>query len=120
MASQHPQNNGNPRAVMIRNLTSKLVYRPTGVSELYDLTLDPRETRNLYLDPAYSSLRANLTAQLLDWMVLTSDITPDNLDSRDLPPFPNPIAPDPWAPEYFPQTQTPPSSYLRVNGVREE
>ena len=28
---------GSPKAVMARNLTHKLVYRPRGLSELYDL-----------------------------------------------------------------------------------
>ena len=34
---EESQPNGSPRAVMVRNVTAKLVYRPTGVSELYDL-----------------------------------------------------------------------------------
>ena len=40
--------NGSPRWVMLRNLTAKLVHRPLGNSELYDLVQDPRELQNVY------------------------------------------------------------------------
>ena len=52
-AQEEMSNNGtgSPKWVMIRNLTAKLVYRPLGISELYDLTKDPRELENLYNSP---------------------------------------------------------------------
>eukprot|EP01060_Flectonema_neradi_P012608 TRINITY_DN19385_c0_g1_i2.p1 TRINITY_DN19385_c0_g1~~TRINITY_DN19385_c0_g1_i2.p1 ORF type:complete len:533 (+),score=79.03 TRINITY_DN19385_c0_g1_i2:70-1668(+) len=105
-----PGNNGSPRATMIRNNTAKLVYRPTGVSELYDLLNDPRETKNVYLSPDYASLRNELTVSLMDWLVLTSDVTPVKQDSRGPPKYPYPIGPDPWS-------AISPTDYLTINGV---
>ena len=102
--------NGSPRATMIRNTTAKLVYRPTGVSELYDLVSDPRETKNVYFSADYTKLRDELSASLMEWLVLTSDLTPLKQDNRGLPKFPNPIGPDPWA-------GSNPSDYLTINGV---
>jgi len=92
--------NGSPRASMIRNLTSKLVYRPTGVSELYDLVSDPRELSNLYASaaPAHAALRSDLERRLLRWYALTSDVTPTAVDSRGPPQVPDPLpGGDPWA-----------------------
>ena len=54
---------------MIRSKTHKLIYftgNKTG--QLFDLVSDPRETRNLWHDPAYRSEREALTAELLDWL----------------------------------------------------
>jgi hypothetical protein len=89
------------RAVMIRNATAKMVYRPRGASELYDLSVDPRELWNVYSNASeggspYSALRAELTSELLSWMVLTSDVTPTEYDDRGLPPAPVPAFP--WPP----------------------
>ena len=41
---------------MMRNLTSKLVYRPKGTSELYDLQNDPRELTNLFSSLGYATI----------------------------------------------------------------
>ncbi len=73
------------RATMIRTLEWKLVRRPDEVSELYDLTADPRELRNVYPEPAYRKVRERLERQLLDWLVQTSDVVPWDEDSRGLP-----------------------------------
>ena len=83
---------------MIRNLTAKLVYRPTGVSELFDLVADPRETVNLYESAPHASLRAELLGRLLDHHILTSDVTPTYVDKRSPPQYPH-VVPlnDPWA-----------------------
>jgi arylsulfatase len=58
---------------MIRSKTHKLIYF-TGnrTGQLYDLVADPGETRNLWHDPQHREVRAELTAELLDW--LYSDI----------------------------------------------
>ena len=114
---EEAQPNGSPRASMIRNLTAKLVYRPTGVSELYDLVVDPRETANLYTSSAHATLRAELLVRLLDHHVLTSDVTPTHTDRRGLPKFPYLLpSSDPWA---APMTMTPTreDDPLAINGV---
>lgn len=54
------QCHGAPRATMIRNSTVKVVFRAYGVSELYLLTNDPRELKNLYGDPSVAALQADL------------------------------------------------------------
>lgn len=83
------------------------MHRPTGVSELYDLEKDPRETANLFDDAQAASLRVELMGQLLDWMVLTSDVTPGHTDSRGAPKFPYVMEPgDPWV-----------ADFLTVNGA---
>lgn len=113
---EESQPNGSPRAVMIRNATAKLVYRPTGVSELYNLVEDPRETSNIYSLPSAAALRSELKEKLLDWEVLTSDTTPVYKDPRGPPKFPYPITPgDPWA-----STDVWHADYLNINGVRED
>lgn len=73
------------RATMQRTLQHKLVYRPQGVSELYDLTRDAQELRNVYADPAYASARAALEKRLLDWYVHTADVVPWDENPRGLP-----------------------------------
>ena len=73
------------RAVMMRTLDYKLVRRPLGVSELYDLRTDPRELRNVYADPAYAAIRAHMEAGLLDWTIRTADVVPVGEDPRGLP-----------------------------------
>jgi len=85
------------RVVMMRNLTAKLIYRPRGVGELYDLASDPRELYNVFGNASYAALRAELTDGLLRWLVLTSDVTPMDDDSRGPPP--SPLSPPfPWPP----------------------
>lgn len=77
----------SPRAVMIKNLTSKLVWRPRGQSELYDLEKDPREINNVFGQPSYGALQLALQEKLLYWYTQTADVTPENLDPRGLSPF---------------------------------
>ena len=104
---------------MIRNTTAKLVHRPTGVSELYDLVSDPRETQNLFGKPSHAQLQAELMTALLDWLVLTSDVTPMQTDHRGGARYPHALPSfDPWA---APPANTPsPLDYLAINGVFEE
>lgn len=88
---EEAQPNGSPRAVMLRTLSHKLVYRPTGVSELYDLKSDPLELTNVFASSQYSDLRTEMMTNLTRWIVLTSDVTPTVVDSRGPPKYPYPI-----------------------------
>lgn len=80
---------GSPKFVMRRNLTAKIVYRPLGGSELYNLVADPRELSNVWDDPAHALLRAELLDGLLAWLVNTSDATPMHTDPRGMPKHPH-------------------------------
>jgi len=74
------------RAAMIRTMTHKLIHRPLGVSELYDLTDDPQELHNIHDDTASLTVRRDLERRLLDWYVHTSDVVPWGENPRGLPP----------------------------------
>ena len=81
------------RLVAMRNASFKMVYRPRAaalgsVSELYDLAADPRQLANVWGQPAYAGVQAEMLAAMLDWMVLTGDATPGVYDPRGLPPSP--------------------------------
>jgi len=71
------------RATMIRTPRHKLVRRPLGVSELYDLEADPRELQNVCEEPAYRKVRDELEGRLLDWYIHTSDVVPRDTHPRD-------------------------------------
>ena len=73
------------RAVMIRTMTHKLVHRPEGLSELYDLRSDPQELSNVYGRPEVAEVQRELERRLLDWYVETGDVTPFEEDPRGLP-----------------------------------
>jgi len=92
-AQEEMSNNGtgSPRWVMLRNLTHKLVHRPTEVSELYDLVLDPKELKNVYNDEEYVDFKREMEQQLISWLILTGDVPPLRSDSRGTPKYPNPI-----------------------------
>ena len=70
---------------MIRTPTHKLIHRPLGVGELYDLAADPRELRNVHGWAGYATVQRDLERRLLDWYVRTSDVTPFDEDPRGLP-----------------------------------
>ena len=72
-------------------LTHKLVHRPTEVSELYDLVLDPKELKNVYNDEKYVDFKREMEQQLISWLILTGDVPPLRSDSRGTPKYPNPI-----------------------------
>jgi len=42
---------------------------PEGFGELYDLEADPWEMKNLFFDPAFAGVVAQMKADLLDWLV---------------------------------------------------
>ena len=73
------------RVVSMRTMTHRLVYRPTGQNELYDLCTDPQELTNCYADPASQAVRQQMETRLLDWLVQTSDVTPFATDERGFP-----------------------------------
>jgi choline-sulfatase len=72
------------RAIMLRTAAAKLVYRPAGDSELYDLKADPAELHNLYGLSAYAGLQAQLEQRLLRWLAETSDVVPFDENPRGL------------------------------------
>lgn len=115
--------NGSPRVAMIRNRTHKLVYRATGVSELYNFESDPYEVENLYYEESAARLQMDMRSHLLDWYVQTSDATPSRMDSRGTPHYPFPIAAgDPWATPLQINDIKDPSQqndfdYVAINGV---
>lgn len=77
---EHPDSVG--RMIAMRTATHRLVYRPTGQCEFYDLASDPQELYNLYDNVAASAPQQALTAQLLAWLVQSSDVTPFATDPR--------------------------------------
>ncbi len=52
-------------------------------SELYDLSADPRELVNVFGDPSFAAVQAQMLSDLLNWYVLTSDVTEDVYDNRE-------------------------------------
>jgi choline-sulfatase len=65
LQNEHPET--ITRASMIRTLDYKLVARPDGQSEFYDLKKDPRELHNVYGERAYAARQEELHARRLDW-----------------------------------------------------
>ena len=86
LQNEHPET--ITRAAMIRTLESKLVMRPDGQGEFYDLRRDPEERHNVYGDRAYAPRQDALRARLLDWYIRTSDVAPGKHDPRGFPPRP--------------------------------
>ncbi|MEZ4860058.1 MAG: sulfatase-like hydrolase/transferase [Caldilineaceae bacterium] len=70
------------RTVALRSAQHRLVYRPTGQCELYDLASDPQELYNQYGNAAYTDVQRQLEQALLAWSVQTSDVTPVETDPR--------------------------------------
>ena len=74
------------RTSTIRTKDAKLVLRPDGESEQYDLRRDPRELHNVIHDGSYAGRREELREQLLAWHIRTSDAVPMGRDDRSMPP----------------------------------
>ena len=110
---------GSPKWVMIRNLTAKLVYRPLGISELYDLTEDPRELNNLYKSNVlyHTKLKEELQKQLMEWLVQTGDVPPLRNDHRGPPPFPSPITQNTCDELLQPNPDAMANNLIGVNGI---
>jgi choline-sulfatase len=83
LQNEHPET--ITRATMVRTLDAKLILRPDGKSELYDLKNDPRELHNVYGENAYSSIQSELGSRVLNWYIRTSDVAPRQLDPRGFP-----------------------------------
>lgn len=86
---EHPELLTRTSMVQDRNL--KLVVRPYGQSELYDLMKDPEQLNNVYGDRSYSSVQEAMFMHMLDWYVRTSDVAPWIHDARGLPSMPTPL-----------------------------
>ncbi len=67
----------NGRSAAIRTADWKYAFYVGDAEELYDLTRDPYEVRNLAADPAHASRREALKNRLLAWL-LTAPFTEDN------------------------------------------
>ncbi len=83
LQNEHPET--ITRATGIRTPEYRLVYRPDGIGELYDLHKDPLELSNVYGDRSYSSARETLQNRMLDWYVRTADVAPKKTDPRGFP-----------------------------------
>lgn len=75
------------RSAMVRTSTHKLIWRPQGQSELYDVSSDPHETRNLFGEANCRTVQAKLQISLMEHFINTSGIAPFDKDSRLSPPF---------------------------------
>ena len=73
------------RAHMVRTANHKLVRRSSGRHELYDLSSDPHELDNAYGRAEYDGVQQSLEDRLLNWHLLTSDVTPHEADPRGFP-----------------------------------
>lgn len=63
-----------PTMKMVRTEQWKLVhYVHAPYGELYDLKNDPQELRNLYDDPGYTHVRAEMKSMLADWLIDSQD-----------------------------------------------
>ena len=80
------------RCAAIRTRTHKLIERPGGLSELYDVRRDPANAVNLIDDPASARVRTDLRQRLADWYIGASGVPPMDKDPRGLPPRPKPVS----------------------------
>jgi len=80
------------RFVVMRNESYKFIYRPSsnGVSELYNLTEDPKELNNVFGMTQYAQIQSQFLFDMLTWFINTADVTEDIYDSRGLPSSPQP------------------------------
>lgn len=83
LQNEHPET--ITRTTMIRTLDYKLVARPDGQSELYDMKKDPRELHNVYGERAYAGPQEALQRRMLDWYIRTADVAPKKHDPRGFP-----------------------------------
>jgi choline-sulfatase len=52
---------------MLRDAKYKYTFWTHDIAELYDLTADPAEMRNLALEPAYAGTVADMKKKLFAW-----------------------------------------------------
>jgi len=82
---QHEYPETITRATMIQTRQYKLVARPDGQSEFYDLEKDPRELHNVFGDKMYAGAVQQLRNRMLDWFIRTGDVAPMKHDPRGFP-----------------------------------
>ncbi|MFM8287310.1 MAG: sulfatase/phosphatase domain-containing protein, partial [Planctomycetaceae bacterium] len=92
-----------------------IVYPQIAYQQLFDLELDPHETRNRATDPAFAPIRERLLTRLREWQAQTGDTLPLPQEYRPAPPIDlsgRAREPDRWQPEwiirkYFSPAKTP-------------
>ncbi len=70
------------RAIAMRSADWTYVRRLYEGDELYDRSADPRELVNLIDSPEHAQLAASMREQVLDWLIATSDVIPNQKDAR--------------------------------------
>lgn len=114
--NDHPELPNTPPADVVRSptfqamsdlrnkgfLTSEkmICFQPRAAEELYDLSSDPNELRNLASDPRYGSELRKHRAALAAWTRETGDVmparlSPDEFDRETGLPLPNRVRPRP-------------------------
>ena len=78
---------------MVRTLNWKYVYCPHDLDELYDLSNDPYEMRNLINDLKQKEILDEMRARLIGWSDATNDIFQWDWVRWNFP--------DPVLPKYF-------------------
>lgn len=81
-ALQHEDTSLVGKAVSVRDKEWTYVYRLYEPPELYSRTNDPQELHNLADVPEYADVRRRLEANVLRWMVESSDFLPFQKDPR--------------------------------------
>ncbi|KPJ55987.1 MAG: hypothetical protein AMS16_03185 [Planctomycetes bacterium DG_58] len=78
--NQQPELHG--KAVMLRTHDWKYVRRLYDTDELYELTSDPDELRNVVNDPARAEIVREMRDRMLTWFLDTGDAVPFRWDKR--------------------------------------
>lgn len=82
-AAAIPYHSAGSFAVACRTTTHKYIRRaPAAPNELYDLTVDPGETKNLSGKAEHAELERRMQERLLDFYMTTADVMPHKPDSR--------------------------------------
>ncbi|NQY56204.1 MAG: sulfatase-like hydrolase/transferase [Ilumatobacteraceae bacterium] len=81
-AQQHDDPVSVGKAMSVRTHTHSYVHRLYEAPELYDLVDDPYETVNLAGRPEVADVEAALRAELMEWMLATTDVIPWDKDPR--------------------------------------
>ena len=80
-----PYHRAGSLAVMCRTLRHKYIRRVyTGHHELFDLTTDPGETRNVSGHADQADVERQMETRLLDFFMQTADVLPCESDSRQI------------------------------------
>ena len=84
LQNQHPET--ITRATSIRSPDFKMVLRPAGTNELYDLRTGPSRTpQRITATGPMPGTRDELRQRMLDWYIHTSDVAPKKHDPRGFP-----------------------------------